>query len=266
MGFFSRLLDNVSTGANPLDAFEESLDPGAAVAASTEPFTGVREAAAKVAAAQERAAAEAIAFQEETEARIRADLEPFATAGAGTLPSLSALIQDPQAQREFIEKDPFFKILSDEAQKNLINRQAARGKVGSGETAELLQNKLLLLGQSLVGRNVGQQFNLASLGATAAAGQATGSLQTGGTIADLLTQLGNVRGAGIVGEANREAELLGGAAQVFGGFMGGSSSTGAAVAGSQTGGAGTAVGKPTQPGQTTTVFPVTKNPERQIRV
>lgn len=167
---------------------------------------GAGDAAEKAAGIQAAAGDRAIASQERTAAQARADLQPFAEAGKAQLDPLSSLISDPNAQRNFILDNPFFKTLADDAQRRLFNNQAAIGKVGSGGTAEALQNSLVLLGQDLVNQNVNQRFNLASLGANAAAGQGTATQQTGSNIANLITGTGNVLAAGQVGAANARAQ------------------------------------------------------------
>jgi len=83
--------------------------------------------------------------------------------------------------------------------------------------AEALQNSLLLLGNDLVGTQIGRSQNLATLGANAAAGQATTTNQSGRNIADLFTQQGNAQAAGLVGAANSRAS---GASNVLGAALG----------------------------------------------
>lgn len=157
-----------------------------------------------------------IAVEEQRAARLQAreDLSPFREEGAAGLPGLSELVTDPEAQKRFITQNPFFKSLADESQRRLFANQAARGKVGSGGTAEALQNSLLLLGNDLLGKNITQRFNLATLGANAAAGQATATLETGRTISDLTTQGGNARAAGIIGAQNAQTQSRNQAAQL----------------------------------------------------
>jgi len=132
----------------------------------------------------------------------RADLSPFRQAGVDALPGLSSLIQDPNAQKSFITDNPFFTALADDAQSRLFANQAAKGKIGSGDTPKALQNSLLLLGNDLLNQNISQRFNLATLGANAAAGQATATQSASAGISDLFTQGANAQAAGFVGAAN----------------------------------------------------------------
>jgi hypothetical protein len=177
---------------------------------------GGNDDASEAAEVQAASADKAIDLQRETLETVRSDLAPFRAAGQGQLApltgsinNLSELVNDPNRQRAFVADNPFFTALADDAQRRIFGNAAARGKVGSGGTAEALQNSLLLLGPQLVGQNVAQQqgvigarSNLAALGANAAAGQSTATQQVSNNITDLVTGQGNARAAGIVGDAN----------------------------------------------------------------
>ncbi|MDP3939176.1 MAG: tail fiber domain-containing protein [Deltaproteobacteria bacterium] len=174
------------------------------------------DASKEAAGVQSAATQEATAFQREALATTRADLQPFRAAGEAGLPglsksvsSLSDLANDPNKQVSLVKDNPFFKLLADDAQSRLFANQAAKGKVGSGETAKALQNSLLLLGQDLLNQDVNrkntainQQFNLATLGANAAARQGTATANTASNISNLATEGANATAAGIVGAAN----------------------------------------------------------------
>lgn len=166
---------------------------------------GADDAAREAANIQAQSSDKAIALQRETRDLARGDLQSFRQAGAAQLDPLTSLISDPKAQLAFIQDNPFFKALADDAQSRLFSNQAARGKVGSGGTAQALQNSLLLLGQNLLDNNINQRTQLATIGQNAAAGQATVAQNTGNTITDLITGQGNAQAAGIVGAANARA-------------------------------------------------------------
>lgn len=172
-------------------------------------FGGSQAKAAKGAAlAQSESIDRAIAETRRASSEARADLQPFRSAGQSALPGLTSLVTDPDAQRKFVMDSPFYGALADDAQSRLFANQAARGKVGSGGTADALQTSLLRLGTDLVDRGIGQRQNLASLGANAAAGQASNTLNTGATIGNLLTTQGDVQGAGQIGAANARSDGL----------------------------------------------------------
>jgi len=176
--------------------------------------------AAKSAAATQSASADrAMGIQETARQEVRSDLAPFRQAGEGQLPALQSLVgnqqnlTDPANQMQFIKDNPFYKLLADDAQSRLLKNQAARGKVGSGGTAEALQNSLLLLGSDLINNQFNQQnmaisntMGITTLGQNAAAGQGTATMNTANNIGDLTTQQGNVNAAGQVGAANATAQ------------------------------------------------------------
>lgn len=139
--------------------------------------------------------------------------QPYIDAGSSSLDGLNALVNDPNAQASFIQDNPFYESLANDAQQRIFSNSAAQGKLGSGGTAEALQNSLVLLGQDLLNQSVQQKQNLATLGANAASGAATGIQNSASNIVnaqgaassnitDLLTQIGNAQASGTVGAAN----------------------------------------------------------------
>lgn len=152
-------------------------------------------AAATQAGAVDRATAETKAAGEQA----REDVRLFKESGERQLPGIESLIGDPEAQKKFVTENPFFTALADEAQRRIFQNQAAKGKVGSGGTAEALQNSILLLGEGLIGRNVAQRQRLVDTGAQAAGRSAEIARGTGRDIAELSLQRGNVEAAGTVG-------------------------------------------------------------------
>jgi len=186
--------------------------------------TGGKQAAKAArlgAEAQERGGRESIAFQRESRDIARADLDPFKKAGESALPGLQDLVNDPSKQLDFVQNNPFFEALSNQASETLLSNQATTGKLGSGGTAEALQNSLLLLGTNLVDQSIQQRSGLASLGANAAAGQANISQQTGQSVGNTLQGIGNAQAAGIIGGRNAinqgRGDLMKAAAGAFGG-------------------------------------------------
>jgi hypothetical protein len=111
--------------------------------------------------------------------------KPFVDAGNSTLPGLQKLINDPNAQKDYVMNNPFFAALADDAQSRIFNNQAAKGRVGSGSTAKALNNELLMMGNSLVSQNISQRFQLAGLGLDATNASANTNMQAGANIANL---------------------------------------------------------------------------------
>ena len=184
-------------------------------------------AADQASALQKTAEGEALERGRIAEEKARADLQPFTAAGTRAIGGLeegladvSRLVTDPEAQKEFITDNVFFDALAGRATSELFANQAARGKVGSGGTAEALQESILLLGSDLLNQNITQrqnvntQFqNLVNTGKGAATAQAEITQGAAGrdisTItgvatqrADLRQDAGTAQARGIVGAQN----------------------------------------------------------------
>lgn len=147
----------------------------------------------------------AIEFARESLRTVRGDLAPFREAGAGAIPLLTGAIDDPSSR---VLQNPFFQALASDQEQRLLASQAARGKVGAGETGDQLTRNLLLLGNQFAQQDVGNLFNLATLGANAAAQTGTATQQTSGQVGNLLTGIGNAQAAGLVGAANSQQQAL----------------------------------------------------------
>jgi hypothetical protein len=140
------------------------------------------------------------------------------------------LVTNPEAQKNFITNNPFFDALAKQSTDTLLNNQAARGKVGSGGTAQALQNSLLLLGNDLLNQNIGQRQTIANMGESAAAQTGTATQNTAAGVGNTLEGIGNARAAGAVGSANAWNTALGGISSLgpsLGAYGGGYSNTSA---------------------------------------
>lgn len=168
-----------------------------------------REAADEKAAAirqgaklQGIAADEAKAIEEDRGTAAISRLDPYANAGAQTIGDLTSLVNDPNAQLKYIQENPFFKSLADDAQQRLFANQAATGKLGSGDTAKALQNSILLLGDDLLQKTITNRMNLSGMGQAAAADQANLATGQARTLEDLTLQKANADAAGLIGSAD----------------------------------------------------------------
>lgn len=166
------------------------------------------KASGKAADAQLQATRESIEESKRQFQQTRGDLAPFREAGTGALPRFTELISDPEAQRDFITDNPFFSALADDAQDRIFSNKAARGKLGSGETAEALQNSILLLGEDLLSNRINQTQNLVNTGLNAATRTGQFGAQSANTIADLRSQGANAQAAGFVGAANAQNQAI----------------------------------------------------------
>ena len=114
------------------------------------------------------ARASAIAAQDRGVAAVRSDFQPYIDAGKLTLENVSELINNPQAQKEFITNNPFFDALAKRSEDALLKAKAAVGKVGTGGTQIELQNEMLAIGNQLLDAQIGRSLPLVSGGQNAA--------------------------------------------------------------------------------------------------
>lgn len=116
-------------------------------------------------------------------------LAPYQTLGADSVARIQEIQADPVA---YIQNNPLYQNLAQDAERRLLANQAARGKVGSGGTAAALQEQLLSIGNGLVNQELSRLQGQAGLGAGAA-----GDL--GDRVDNLLALQGDVNAAGQVG-------------------------------------------------------------------
>ncbi len=92
--------------------------------------------------------------------------------------------------------------MANDAKNKLFANAAAKGKLGTGGTAEALQNSLLLLGDSLLNSQTTRGQNLANLGANTAG--SLNSVNNSGiqNLTGLTTDVGNAQAAGTIGGYN----------------------------------------------------------------
>lgn len=126
---------------------------------------------------------------------IQKNLDPYVQAGQQAIQPLMDFTTDPNAQANFATNNPLFKALAEDTTRRLFANQAARGKLGSGQTAVDLNNQLIPLGAGLAQQHGDNLYRTAVMGQNAATQQAT-------QLADNYTNMGNVRAAGIVGRSN----------------------------------------------------------------
>lgn len=213
-----------------------------------DPITGKsqRDAIKDATAAQTAAGQEAIQLQRETTEQARQDLQPFREFGQRQIYGLQGAFNQPIAQFQFddpstIADDPLFNTLFGEAERAITARNAAAGKLNSGDTLKDLTNASMAIGADIFNQNqnrklqqfgvnqgavdnrVNQLFNALIQGQNAAAGQGTATLQSGNNMADLLTQIGNVQGSGAIGQANARVgginNIVGLATKAAGAFL-----------------------------------------------
>lgn len=165
-------------------------------------------AAKKAAALQVASVNKAIEAQNTALTQATANVQPYLTAGQTTASGLTHLINDPNAQRAFIQNNPFYDALANDAKSKLFANAAAKGKLGSGGTAEALQNSLLLLGSDLLNQSIQQRQTLTNLGASTASDLNAINQSGASNITDLITSGGTARSAGVMGGYNAQNNAL----------------------------------------------------------
>lgn len=175
---------------------------------------GAADAAADAADIQAESGREAIGLARETRDIARADLAPFRNFGQSNIAAAQAMLT-PQGQSDYLRNNPLFTAAMDNLNRQSNNSFLGRGKLGDA-TGQLVNNAFLA-GIPLLQNQTGNLFNAVNLGQSSAAGQANTSLQSGESINDLVTGIGNSQAAGLVGGANARQ---GGASSFFNAFGG----------------------------------------------
>lgn len=168
---------------------------------------GQQDAAKDAAKAQAQSGQQSIAFQRESRDLARSDLQPFRQLGQSNIEALQNLLT-PTGQYDYLQNNPLFKAALDNANRATLNNQAARGKLGSGDTLSALSNNTLLAAQPLLGQQQNALFNAVNLGQSSAAGQANTALTSGANIGNTLTDIGNAKAAGIIGAGNAYSQQM----------------------------------------------------------
>jgi hypothetical protein len=177
-------------------------------------------AAGKAANAQQAAAEAGVAEQHRQYDQTRADFAPWRAAGGAAITNGAAMLQPGYDYTT----SPGYQFRMDEGLRGVQNSAAAKGLLQSGGTLK----GILGYSQGLAAQDFNDQFNrqmaVAAGGqqantATASAGQASAQ-----NIGSLLTQAGNAKASGYVGQANAwtgALNNLGSIAGMYGGGFGG---------------------------------------------
>jgi len=219
------------------DIVDDILDPvesvfgGPSFGDSISALTGQTGAAASLAAAELQAqqAREALELQKSTLNRQFGLQKPFFFAGSDVAPTLAeetfsgvAPVLDTDPSR--VINNPLFQALARDQERSILASQAARGKLGSGETQDDLIRNVLLLGTQFQDRDINQQqqnfqnllasqqqrfgqlFDISRLGANVVAGAGTTAQRGAESQGNILGQLGNALSAGQIGAAQAQAQ------------------------------------------------------------
>jgi len=130
---------------------------------------------------------------------LRSRLDPFANAfGADRIESLTGLATDPNQQLEFLQGNPLFNALKDQARQATFSTQSAGGGLGGSGTQQILDNQFLTLGNQLIDQQINRQLPLFQNASNI-------SSNLGVNEANLLTDIGGFRAGGVESAAQAGA-------------------------------------------------------------
>jgi len=146
------------------------------------------------------AAGQQIEFSEEALEALRGDLEPFRNLlSTDQIQGISTFASDPSQQASFLEQSPLFAGMKEDIRQDVFNQQSAGGALGSSGTDEILANRFLQAGNSIINQQANRALPLLNSAQASAA-------QSGSGGAELLTGIGNALAGGRIGAANANAQ------------------------------------------------------------
>ena len=194
----------------------------AAIGAAGSIFGGMMSAkgADKSGAAMRYAADKSAETMLELNNRARADTAPFRQMGLDTGNAYHDLLLGGQNVPQFLQASPMFQFQTEIGTRNINRQLAARGLFGSGSGLETLAmfNKGLAADEGE--RIMSRLFNMTSMGANTAVGQATMTNQTGQAIGNMQAQSGIAQGNAISAQYNAYGQAFQGAANNIAGGLG----------------------------------------------
>lgn len=174
-----------------------------------------QEAAERAALIQEELAREALATTEAAQFRLEETLAPFVGFGMEGIPNYQALFAPTVA--ESIQASPTVSGLLGLADPAITSNPF----LANLDPAAMEANRLIS-GIDLLSQERGSLLGQLQLGQASASQQAAGQLSTGASSADLLSQIGNVQAAGLIGGSNARAQgaqNAAGAGMAIAGFL-----------------------------------------------
>lgn len=218
-----------------------SLGGGMAAASGAEKAGELQSEAAQAGVAEQRRqfdlAMETLSPYSQAGVTAMTGLAPYAAAGAPALEAQQALagLKGPAAQRAAIaniEQSPEFQAYARQGEEAMLQRASATGGLRGGN----IQGALAQFRPQLLSNLINEQYgrlggltqlgsqttsNIAQLGQAAAAGQASGALRTGETIAGLLGQAGAAQAGAAMAPAQAFQQTFGNLLGLGGTYIGG---------------------------------------------
>ncbi len=176
---------------------------GGAVSGAVDDLTGKTAEDAANEAARLQAAGVASGISETRAAADRglSFLEPFGSLGQSGVDQ-AGFLTDPQAQFDFLQNNPLFKLGLDNLNTQTQQSAASRGRLSAGDTLQQLTSNALLAASPLISQQKQSIGDLLNFGAGVAGGQANISIGEGANVTDLITSGASAEAAGRVGAAN----------------------------------------------------------------
>ena len=185
-------------------------------------------AAKDAAKAQARAGQQAIDTRKEMFEKAKGYLQPYASLGESTLPTIKGLLGlDPNMDMTAtLESTPGYKFAVGEGLKQIGNMEQYAGARNSGNALRAASDYTRNMGYGVFSDMFNKYAGIMTTGLNAAGGIANASMETGKGVADTQTGIGNARAAGIMGTANAWQSGISGVTNAVGGLMGGLSGGG----------------------------------------
>lgn len=217
MGFLAGLAEVATLGLADGEQFENwAGDQWSNITGETQ-----AQAAQQAGQMQFQATQDAIAAQQAAAQQQRQDLQPFTEFGANLIPQAnqafaqSGELYGPGAS-DAIMNNPMFQAIQNQTQEQILNNQAVRGRLGTGETPMFMQDAALRTGFDILNneRNAATQrqqmlLQALGLGQASAAGQGAGGMQSAMQVGNLMGQGANAQASGLIGSANAQAQGTG---------------------------------------------------------
>jgi len=137
-----------------------------------------------------------------------ARFDPLAQVGQRGIEQ-SGFLADPQAQFDFIQQNPLFKLGLQNVNEQINQSAASRGRLTAGDTLERLTQASTLASQPLIDRHRQDILNLLNISQGVTGQQAGIERQTTQDVANLLTGGAAAEAAGVVGAQNARTDAFG---------------------------------------------------------
>ena len=159
------------------------------------------QAATRAGDIQARAGEAAIEERRESAQRAQGFFEPLQGVAERGIEG-SSFLADPDAQFDFLQNNPLFKLALENANQRTDQQASAGRRLSFGDTLQQLSNNVLLSSAPLIDRQREDVTNLLNFGRGVAGSRANIELGLGTDVSNLTTDIGASRAGGVVGAQN----------------------------------------------------------------